>query len=157
ERRREITDAIQGSVWRTLDKLEADSGWSRQGKAGKDQVPAALTFALFQHHTSRALDPQLHWHCLLMNVGVRPDGTTGSLHTRPLFDLKIQLGTFFRTELAAELTKRLGLEIKQTEKEFEIKGISKELCKHFSARRLEVEAFMEKAGTHGGKAAKVAA
>lgn len=33
-----------------------------------------LVVAMFEHHTSRALDPQLHTHCLALNATKTPDG-----------------------------------------------------------------------------------
>ena len=49
-------------------------------------------FATFQHRTSRAQDPQLHTHAVLVNLALRKDGTTGSLLSRPFFDQKLALG-----------------------------------------------------------------
>lgn len=152
-----IEQAIEGALQKTLAQIERSAGFSRRGKGGKELVQAALTFALFFHATSRAEDPQIHWHCLLVNVGIREDGTTGALYTNPLFEQKVKFGGFFQRELERELGSRLGVEIERETVGFHVKGVPKEVCEDFSKRRKDVEAELTRSGKRGGEAAKAAA
>ncbi len=111
EAQNEIEACAKAAVIDTLNKVESELGLSRKGKAGEDFVPAALTFAVFPHHTSRTEDPQIHFHSLLMNVGVREDGTTGGIWSKEIFKNKVAIGTFFSDRLGQHLEQRLGLEI----------------------------------------------
>jgi conjugative relaxase-like TrwC/TraI family protein len=154
---KEIDAAIFSAVCSTLDRIELKFGLSRKGAGGKEWVPAVLTFALFRHLDSREGQPQIHWHCLLFNLGVRQDLTIGTLQTKPIFDAKLSLGHYFRHELAGELKARLGFTIEHEIHGFHIQGVPKELCEANSARRHQIKDYMANHGLAGGKAAKLAA
>lgn len=153
----QIIKTIEASVFAVLREIEETVGLSRRGKGGTQIEPAALTFAVFQHISSRAEDPQLHWHCLLMNIGVREDGTTGALHTRALFDHKMEFGAFFQAHLARGLVSRFNLEIEQEKVGFHISGVPKELCNVSSKRRHQITKELNRRGRQDAVAAKEAA
>ena len=68
-----------------------------------------LVIARFEHRTSRALDPQLHSHCLILNkVRDAQDGSWRALHGR-LFEEAKTAGMLYQAALRAELTRRLGV------------------------------------------------
>lgn len=145
------------SVHAALDSLEKTAGITRRGKGGAIKEPASLLFALFRHTTSRALDPQLHIHAVLINLAIRLDGTTGTLQSRDIFRAKMEAGQLYRTELAARLILHLALEIEADKKSFHVRGVSKELCREFSKRRQAIEELLNDLGLDGAVAAKVAA
>jgi conjugative relaxase-like TrwC/TraI family protein len=63
-----------------LRHLEQAAAWARRGKGGAiRERTAGLLMAAFDHHTSRALDPQLHTHAFVFNLAPRQDGTWGAL------------------------------------------------------------------------------
>ncbi len=157
EHRDEIKAICEKVVRDLLFDIEQSFGLSRQGKAGHSIVPAALSFAVFHHETSRADEPQLHWHCVMINTGVREDGTTGALHTRPLYKHELELGWNFRQRLASELSQKLGLEISLDKDRFEIDGVPKQLCDLFSTRRRQIVSFMKEHNLQGGRDADRAA
>jgi conjugative relaxase-like TrwC/TraI family protein len=152
-----IERAIGRALKTTLQHVEKEFGLSRRGAGGKMWVPAVLTFALFPHINSRANQPHLHFHCLLFNLGIREDGTVGTLQTKSLFDAKLALGLYFRHELARELTNDLGFKITHTKSGFEIAGVAKEICDYFSKRRHQIIDYMRSHEMSGGKDAKIAA
>lgn len=152
-----IEECIERALHKTLLEAEAECGLSRHGKAGKHFSPAALTFATFFHVTSRENDPQLHWHCVLANVGVRPDGSTGAIYTKTLYQQKIALGLFFQGELAQELRASLNLEIDERKVGFHIKGVPEELCSDMSKRRHQIDEELKATGRDGAEAARAAA
>jgi conjugative relaxase-like TrwC/TraI family protein len=56
---------------------------ARRGKGGTSIEPADLVFAIFDHRTSRNLNPTMHAHSLLLNVGMRRDGSS-----REIFEVR---------------------------------------------------------------------
>ena len=71
-------------------------------------------FAMFEHGTSRAEDPQLHVHAVCFNFAMRPDGTTGSVWSNALYDYKMAVGHLIRCELATRLQRDLHWRIVKT-------------------------------------------
>ena len=59
--------------------------------------------AKFVHRQSRSQDPQLHAHCLAINVAKRADGSYGTIDVGPLLHAKKMIGAYFRSALANEL------------------------------------------------------
>jgi Ti-type conjugative transfer relaxase TraA len=158
--RREIQEAIWKAAKAGCDYIQSEAAYARRGDKSRAQdlddiERAALTFALFEHGTSRAQDPQLHIHALALNFGIREDGTTATLESRVMHLYKMAAGAIFRAEFASELRRRLGVEIVRGKKgTFEIKGVSKELIEEFSKRRAEIEEAMKRDGVEGAKAAE---
>lgn len=98
-----------------------------------------LTIASFQHGTSRAQDPQLHTHNVILNATRDKDGNWRSLEPRAIYQLQKQIGAVYRQELALKV-RELGYDI-ETGKEsfFEISGISKDVINAFSGRSAAIE------------------
>lgn len=119
----------------------------RDGGTVAREATGNLVIASFQHGTSRAQDPQLHTHNVIMNATRDEDGTWRSLEPRALYQLQKQIGAIYRQELALKV-RELGYEI-ETRKEsmFEIKGISGEVMEAFSTRSAEIEAALAERGT----------
>src|SRR5438270_304546 len=81
-------------------------GWEYYAR----EVADGLVVAPFEHRTSRALDPQLHSHCLVLNkVRDARDGSWRALHGRPIFEEAKTAGMLYQAALRAELTRRLGV------------------------------------------------
>jgi conjugative relaxase-like TrwC/TraI family protein len=155
--RKFIETAHEKAVQRALDFLQLEGGVTRRGKGSKRFEPAALIWAMFQHGTARSNQPQLHTHCLLLNLGVRSDGTTGSIVTKRIFRLKMVAGAIYRQELGHLLRRTLGLPLQQKRSWFEIQGISKILILRFSSRRIEILNYLEKMGESDAVSAAKAA
>lgn len=157
----EIRAAIQqahfASVETALKYLEESAGASRRGHGGTERDKGVFVAAAFEHGTSRAQDPQLHTHVLVLNATIRPDGTTGSLESHPIYEAKMTGGALYRAEFATRLERDLGLEIERVNNVFELKTVPKALVDTFSTRRKEIEAALEESGFKGAKAAQVAA
>ncbi len=151
----EIRAAHHEAVEKALRFLEQEAGFSRTGKKGAILAKAILAFATFEHGTSRAQEPQLHTHCILMNVGIRQDGTTGTLYMSPIYKHKMAAGALYRAELAYQLIRRLDLKLERdpdAKFSFRLKGGSRDLEKEFSTRRREVEDHLQKRGLSGAVA-----
>ena len=148
---KEIQTAQFEAVKKALEYLEREAAYTRRGHAGSEREECDLLIALFEHGTSRAQDPQLHTHAVVLNVGLRSDGKTGTLETKAIFQHKMTAGALYRTELAAQLENRLGVCAKRTEKNqtFEIEGVSQSLMTECSKRREAIETAMKEQGATG--------
>ncbi len=109
-----------------------------------------LLVAEFDHIESRELDPQLHTHCLLMNM-TETNGKWYSLSNSQVFKNKSFLGMTYQSFLAAEV-KKLGYEIEAKEHgQFDIKGFSEQQIKSFSKRRQQILAQVGESASRAEK------
>jgi len=155
--RQEVVASHDQAIRSVAAYLEKELTLTRRGKGGVVQEQAKPFMAAFQHITNRNQDCQLHTHLLVMNVGLRDDGSTGTILSKPFFEQKMMLGAMYRSELAFQLVKRLGLELEAKQTWFEVKGIPKNLLRDLSSRRQEIEAALEKGGYESARSAEVAA
>jgi conjugative relaxase-like TrwC/TraI family protein len=127
----------------------------RDGGTVAREATGNLVIASFQHGTSRAQDPQLHTHNVIMNATRDEDGTWRSLEPRAVYQLQKQIGAIYRQELALKV-RELGYEI-ETGKDslFEIKGVSGDVLAAFSTRSAEIEAALAERGTSRDAASAV--
>ena len=119
----------------------------RDGGAVNREATGNLVIASFQHGTSRAQDPQLHTHNVILNATKGEDGIWRSLEPRAIYRLQKQIGAIYRQELALKV-RELGYEI-ETGKDsmFEIRGVTDEVMAAFSTRSTEIEAALGERGT----------
>jgi len=157
EQREAIERAHTQAVERTLNFAEQQRLFvTRRGHGGIERETARPIIAAYVHGTSREADPQLHTHAFVLNVAARDDGSYGTLETKPLYEWKMALGAAYRAELAHELH-ALGYEIAADKGSFRISQVPRDLERHFSKRRAQIEAVMNERGTTSAKAAEVAA
>lgn len=89
--------------------------------------------ATFEHDVSRKLDPQLHTHCVLMNL-TEYDGSWRALNSDGFFYNSKNIGSIYQNELA-KIVKEIGYEIEIRDNgTFDIAGYSEEQLKQFSKR-----------------------
>lgn len=155
--RRVIERAHFAAVQKALAYLEQAAAFSRRGKGGQDLDRAGLVVATFEHGTSRAQDPQLHTHALVLNVAGRPDRTFGTLRSRDLYQHKMAAGALYRTELAHQLQATLGLTLAPKERWFEVVGVPNALLEAFSTRRAEIEKAFSEGGFSSARAKEILA
>ena len=111
------------------------------------ELTGNLVTAAFQHDLSRAKDPQLHTHVVVMNMTQRHDGQWRALSNEALFKHTKLIGAAYRASLAREL-QNLGYEIRLNDKEgsFELAHISRTHIETFSQRSQVIEAALESRG-----------
>lgn len=127
---------------------------TRHGHAGrvKQKAEAAIA-ACYTHFASRALDPQLHVHAFLFNVGKRQGVDEWSaLEHRPQFDRKMSTGILFRVELAHRL-RGLGFDVQASGPYFTIGGVTDTQRDSLSKRSQEIAERMQAAGLDLGDSA----
>jgi conjugative relaxase-like TrwC/TraI family protein len=122
------------------------------GRSHREQT-GNLVAAAFQHDLSRAKDPQLHTHVVVMNATERGDGKWRALSNEELFRHTKLIGAAYRAGLAREL-QLLGYQIRLTDREggFELAHISREQIEAFSQRSRVIEEALEKRGKTRGEA-----
>jgi conjugative relaxase-like TrwC/TraI family protein len=121
-------------------RITADGVTSRQ-------ITGNLVVAQFRHDLSRAADPQLHTHCVVLNMTQRADGQWRALDNEPLYRHKMMLGAYYRSELAREVqTLGYGVRVTHGDGRFELAHISPEQVKAFSNRSQAIETALEKQG-----------
>lgn len=154
-----VINAHREAVKTVLTLVENTYGAYRAKENGVVAIEKTnnLTVAAFEHTDSRALDPNLHTHCIVMNVTERSDGAWRTLYGDDLYNFKILIGMHYRSILAEKLMS-LGFQLEQTSQKgtFELEGFEQKLIDQFSKRREQIKAKLESMGLSGGKAAVIA-
>jgi conjugative relaxase-like TrwC/TraI family protein len=128
-----------------------------RSKQGQRETTASIVAAIFEHDSSRRLDPQLHTHCVVMNMTERSDGAWRALETRQMFAALELATTTYRAEMAREL-ERLGYPVVvRPGGGVGIDEFTSEQLGHFSQRGSEIAAYLAKRGLSGNRAAHLAA
>lgn len=140
--------AHETAVARALDHAEtlAACRVTAEGVTTR-QTTGVLAVAQFRHDLSRAADPQLHTHSVVLNVTQRADGQWRALDNEPLYRNKMLLGALYRSELAKEV-QALGYEVRITHGDgrFELAHVSNEQLKAFSQRSNAIEEALQRQG-----------
>ncbi|HET8614423.1 MAG TPA: MobF family relaxase, partial [Actinomycetales bacterium] len=120
---------------------------SRSGKDGCVQEDIrGVVGAAFDHWDSRAGDPQLHTHVVVMNRVQTTDGTWRTLDGRMLFRSTVALSEMYNAVLSDHLTAALGWRWEPICRrhspvpKYEVAGVSEALQKEFSQRSAAIEA-----------------
>jgi len=154
----EVLQAYRQSIQEVLVKIEQKYGSCRNKEKGVTEIEKTqnMVFAVFEHADTRAGDPGLHDHCVLMNMTKRADGEWRTLYADEIYTDKLLNGMEFRSILAHKLL-ALGYALRFGEKgTFEIEAIPQHLIDFFSKRHEEIEAWLKAHNASGGLAAKVA-
>ena len=137
ELRAAIEKALHRAVRDALDYIQDTCGFARVGAQGQRVEPVPLAFALFEHASSRAGDPQLHVHAVCPNLTRHADGRTTAIDSTNFYHHMMAGGALFRASLAEGL-RQLGFEIERDRGLFRIAGVDEALCERFSKRRAEI-------------------
>ncbi|MEW6473973.1 MAG: MobF family relaxase [Actinomycetota bacterium] len=131
-----------------LDFLERRAGATRLQIDGQRQrITTGLAAAAFVHRSSREGDPQLHSHCVVANLGRRPDGTFAALDATPLYEWGKAAGSVYQEELRRRLTRQLGVESGPDRNGCrEIEGFNRRWLRTFSKRTVAIEEYLAGAG-----------
>jgi conjugative relaxase-like TrwC/TraI family protein len=161
-RRAEIEAAHAASVEQAIAHLrdQVPTVRRRMGGPAIEECAADLLAAEYRHTTARGViegdapDPQLHSHVVVTSA-IREDGKLVAVASRPIFRSARELGAYYRSALAAELSSR-GYEIERATgkhgRYFEIAGVPRGLLDAFSARSREVARAAERFRAKWGRA-----
>jgi conjugative relaxase-like TrwC/TraI family protein len=160
--RRDMEAAQASAVERAVGYLaETVPTVRRRYGGGVVEEPAReLIAAEYLHTTARGVmdgdapDPQLHSHVVITSA-VRDDGRIVAVASRPVFRSASELGAFYRSALASELSERgYGIDAGTGNdgRYFEIAGVPQGLLDAFSARSREVARAAERFRAKWGRA-----
>jgi conjugative relaxase-like TrwC/TraI family protein len=139
----EIAEAHRAAVRAALGFLDSHAAMSRKGIDGVEQISTAgFAAAIFDHRTSRAGDPQLHSHALVVNKLRCADGGWRTIDGHEIYHHKKAAGALYQAALRAELTQRLGVvfEPVNAHGQAEIAGVPAELSALWSKRTQQIRA-----------------
>lgn len=144
--REKIEKIQERSVLAGMQYFQDHSAFVRTGEQGKRKEAANLLFALFQHSSNRAEEPQLHTHSIIFNVAQsRSDGKWRTPESRDIYKSYMAASAYYKANFAHEL-KELGIEVERTKDSFEIVGIPREVCDAQSSRSKQIEEELLKRG-----------
>jgi len=141
-----ILEAHARGVKLALREFEAFAATRiRSSGAQSDRLTRNFTAALFTHDTSRALDPHLHTHCIVFNATFDSvENRWKALQNYELLRARKFAENAYYHELAREL-RAFGYRIRnQVRGDFQIEGVSDELCERFSKRHSEIDQALAK-------------
>ncbi|QUL37604.1 MobF family relaxase [Erythrobacter sp. JK5] len=119
----------------------------RQGGEVRREETGNLAIATFRHATSRAQDPQLHTHGVILNATQDKDGNWRSLEPRAFYQLQKEIGAIYRQELAHGVA-ALGYRIEMAKDSlFEIAGVPDKAIDALSQRTAAIDARLAERGT----------
>lgn len=138
---KDVQQAHKEAVIASMQWLEQDGAQTRVNRVRVDT--GNLTYAMFDHATSREGDPQTHTHVLVANVTYH-EGKAYSLSNERLMQMRTATDAVYKNELASRLQK-IGYELEYSERgTFEIKGHNQQARDQFSKRSEQIkEALIE--------------
>jgi conjugative relaxase-like TrwC/TraI family protein len=135
----QVFGAAHKAALEVAELIEHDYAQIRVQTAGKRRVTQTdgLIILLMPHHTTRSADPGVHFHLLIANGSISPDGKWRALYDRG-FSHAYYLGDYFSARLATHI-QHLGYQIRPTntasgQPSWEIEGYSDTALKTFSKR-----------------------
>ncbi|SLK09185.1 MobF family relaxase [Novosphingobium mathurense] len=150
-----ILEAHLAAVKATMKWVEKTLAETRDYSRNRNGEPVKtgnLTYAIFQHDTSRKLDPQGHLHVVVAAITQTKDGKWQALWNSPLWKNNTLIGAAYHARMREELGK-LGYQTEITGKhgQFEIKGVPANVLEAFSQRREEILAKAAQIGVSSPK------
>lgn len=146
-----IYDAHQKALAYVVAYAERSVFSSRSGKNGVVQEDIrGIVGAAFDHWDSRAGDPQLHTHVVVMNRVQGGDGTWRTLDSRALFRSAVGLSELYNGVLSDLLTEAVGWGWDPTRRahssvpKYEVAGVPEALQREFSRRSSAIETATDK-------------
>lgn len=138
-----VTQAQDAAVAAGLEYLDAHASYTRIGQGGHAVVDSdGLVAVAYRHRTSRALDPQLHDHVLVINaVRTEHDGRWRTIDGRQFYRQAKAAGTVYQAALRSELMARLGVRFGPVSEhgQADIVGIDPDLVAAWSTRSDDIE------------------
>ena len=136
-----LLDAHMQAVRQTMGWVEKNFAEGRvytENPKGNPVQTGNLAYAIFQHDTSRKLDPQAHLHVVIANL-TKVAERWQALHNDQLWKNNSIIGSVYHAALRT-LVEDLGYRTELTGKhgQFEIEGVPPAVVREFSQRREEV-------------------
>jgi conjugative relaxase-like TrwC/TraI family protein len=127
---------------------------TRRGRDGAEHVGGAGLLAVgFTHRTSRAGDPLLHTHLVIVNRTLGPDGVWRTLDSRDLLAHRQAADALYRAAYQHELTRTLGIPWGEPDRwgNRAIQGMPEDLVRVFSKRHEQITTELQRLERDEGK------
>ena len=145
EDRRLIDDAIESGVEAGMAYIEREG--FRVRRQGQQEPAGRMVAASYRHYTNRALEPQLHEHVVIANMGTNSLGQTRALDARGLFAHATTAGYLAGAQLRHQLAENLGLGWQDVHKGLaDIDGVGRDVVMAISSRRQAVLGLAKEMG-----------
>lgn len=153
EQRAAIEAAHRSAVERALAFVAAEGLVSvRTGAGGTERHrPRDLIVARFDHYTTREGDPNIHTHCIFMNVAGSPKNSGAgryksqthlTIEVEQLYAYQRAVGAAYRAALAEDLHRRFELRYREAGRgQWEIAGPPEAVLAAFSKRAADITEF----------------
>ncbi|AAM39277.1 MobF family relaxase [Xanthomonas citri pv. citri] len=145
---KDVTAAHDRAVTRALEQVErlAEARKKVKGKSYRERT-GNMVIGKFRHEMSRAKDPQLHTHSVVLNMTQRADGAWRALSNEDIFRVQHEVDALYKAELARGL-QALGYAIRLVDDQgnFELDHISRDQIEAFSARSRLIEEALANEG-----------
>ncbi|OOX21548.1 AAA family ATPase, partial [Xanthomonas axonopodis pv. cajani] len=145
---KDVTAAHDSAVTRALEQVErlAEARKKVKGKSYRERT-GNMVIGKFRHEMSRAKDPQLHTHSVVLNMTQRADGAWRALSNEDIFRVQHEVDALYKAELARGL-QALGYAIRLVDDQgnFELDHISRDQIEAFSARSRLIEEALANEG-----------
>lgn len=147
-----VQKAHEAAIADVVKFLEEQVIMTRRGAGGVRQIDidGGLIATKFRHWDSRSGDPNLHDHLVISNRVKGADGRWSAIDGRTLYQWNVAASELYNAKLAEHLEQTLGLVCvpDATKSELspvmEIAGINREMVEHFSSRRSEISAELDR-------------
>lgn len=149
-----LVDAHEYAVARAMEYVQGLASYRvTEDGVSRSETSDKLLVASFRHDLSRALDPNLHTHAVVINATQRGDGQWRALEQGEFYRQQKLIGALYRAELAIE-TQKLGYEVRLTHADgrFELAHITPAQVAAYSHRGKEVEERLAAQGLDRGSA-----
>lgn len=155
ETRQLCEDAFEAGVARGVAYLEDHALFL--GRQGGRREASNMIAASYRHSTSRELEPQLHEHVVIANMGTGKDGAVRALDSRSLFANATTAGYLAEAEMQHHCN-RLGITWTETHRGIaNVVGVPAEAIKAMSTRREQILNLTSELGTDSARARQKAA
>ncbi|MBX9752001.1 MAG: relaxase domain-containing protein [Roseococcus sp.] len=150
EQRAAIEAAHRAAVERALAFVAAEGLVTvRTGAGGVDRHHSSdLIVGRFDHYTTREGDPNIHTHCVFINVAGSPENSGSgryksqthlTIEIEQLYAYQICVGAAYRAALAEDLRQRFGLRYREAGRgQWEVAGPPEALLAAFSKRSEQI-------------------
>ncbi len=145
---KDVTAAHDRAVMRALEEVErlAEARKKVKGKSYRERT-GNMVIGKFRHEMSRAKDPQLHTHSVVLNMTQRSDGAWRALSNEDIYRVQHEVDALYKADLAKGL-QELGYSIRLVDDKgsFELAHISRDQIEAFSARSRVIEEALANEG-----------
>lgn len=145
---RRVIDAHEQAVRTALEYIEAEAAGTRiHTRTGGDQVKQErtgnLAIATFRHATSRAVEPQLHTHAVVLNATRTAGDKWRSLDSRDMYRISKLAGTIYQAELARRCAE-LGYTVERANEhgQIELAEVPQHVRERFSGRTQQAREWL---------------